>query len=151
MRSIDTTDVTAGFLDELVGYHLRMTSNKFQADFAVTLAGTGIRPALFAILSIVNDKPGINQGVVGKQLGIQRANMVSLINELLEQKLIARSVSKEDRRAYRLSLSEIGRDTYIRCATAIRAHERALLANLSAKELTALITTLKKLHSHDGD
>jgi DNA-binding MarR family transcriptional regulator len=150
-----STTVTAAaaaapnLLDHLVGYHLRRASNVFQTDFAATLAGTGIRQALFAILSVVHDNPGINQGLVGKQLGIQRANMVSLINELLDSALVTRAVSPEDRRAYELSLTAAGHETYVTCATAIAAHEDVLLANLSTDERAALIDLLIRIESTD--
>lgn len=150
-----STTVTAAaaaapnLLDHLVGYHLRRASNVFQTDFAATLAGTGIRQALFAILSVVHDNPGINQGLVGKQLGIQRANMVSLINELLDSALVTRATSNEDRRAYQLSLTDAGRDTYVACAAAIAAHEDVLLTNLSAAERATLIALLVRIEGAD--
>ena len=44
-----------------------------------------MRQVLFAVLSVVAANPGINQGAVGRVLGIKRANMVSLINELVDR------------------------------------------------------------------
>ena len=70
-----TDEVGIGILGDLVGYHLRRASTVIGNDFAVALDGTRIRQVLFAILSIVKHNPGINQGAVGRALGIQRANM----------------------------------------------------------------------------
>lgn len=143
----DTTIISPGVLGNLIGYHLRRAYNVVSADFAQVLGGTGIRPVLFSILSIVHDYPKINQGLVGKQLGIQRPNMVSLINELLERGLLTREVSSEDRRAYELSLSEAGHAMYRRCAATIREHEDTLLADFSEEERALLISLLVRIEA----
>jgi DNA-binding MarR family transcriptional regulator len=93
-----------GDLPVLVGYHLRRASSAFSADFARAVAGTGMRQVLFGILTVVGANPGINQGMVARILGIQRANMVSLINELVDSGAVDRRVSPEDRRAFALTL-----------------------------------------------
>ncbi|MFN4096080.1 MAG: MarR family winged helix-turn-helix transcriptional regulator, partial [Sphingomonas sp.] len=93
-----------GALGPLVGYHLRRAFGAFAADFANAMDGTGMRQVLVGILAVVSGSPGINQGAVGRVLGIKRANMVSLINELVDMKLIERVVDTSDRRAFSLTV-----------------------------------------------
>lgn len=142
--------VDLGVLDDLVGYHLRRASNVFVADFARTLAGTGMRQVLFGLLSVLSGNPGINQGAAGRSLGIQRANMVSLINELVEAGLVDRQVSAEDRRAFCLSLTAAGEREFARCTAQIRAHEDDLLAELDAGERRTLIALLARIEAREG-
>ncbi len=142
-------EVTIGDLAGLVGYHLRRASTVVGNDFSRTLDGTGIRQVLFGIMSIVKANPGINQGAAGRALGIKRANMVSLINELTDRDLVDRKVAPEDRRAFSLALSAAGEAMFEQCVSRIRAHEDRLLSDLSADERTALIDLLSRIEAQD--
>jgi DNA-binding MarR family transcriptional regulator len=141
--------IDLGVLTKLAGYHLRRASGAFAADFARALDGTGMRQVLFGILSVVAANPGINQGAVGRSLGIQRANMVSLINELVDQKLVDRRVSKEDRRAFALLLSPLGQTRLEECMQRIRAHEEEMLADLNAADRSRLILLLTRIEARE--
>ena len=147
-----TPDHTAiGALEHLVGYHLRRTSALFAADFADAVAGTGMRQVLFGILSVVAANPGINQGNAGRALGIQRANMVSLVTDLVDRGLIARDVAADDRRAFALSLTEAGEAMVAACLQRIAEHEGQMLADLSAEERTTLIALLSRIERRAAD
>lgn len=139
-----------GALDALVGYHLRRASSVFATDFARAIAGTGMRQVLFGILSIINASPGINQGNVGRALGIQRANMVSLVNELVDRGLVLRAVAAEDRRAFALSLTRDGEAMIATCLDLIRAHEDRLLSDFSDADRAILIALLGRIESKEG-
>jgi DNA-binding MarR family transcriptional regulator len=145
-----TDDVAIGNLDGLVGYHLRRASAVIGNDYARVLDGTGIRQVLFAILSVVNANPGINQGAVGRALGIQRANMVSLINELVGRHLIDRETVPENRRAFSLTLSDSGSAMFTDCVTRINAHEDRLLSDLTARERETLIDLLSRIEAKES-
>lgn len=136
-----------GVLDELTGYHLRRASAAFAVNFSRALAGTGMRQVLFGILAVVSANARINQGAVGRVLGIQRANMVALINELVDEGLIERHVSKEDRRAFALSLTKAGEAKLAQCLKKIRAHEEEMLADLVDGDRATLITLLTRIEA----
>ncbi|HEU0067133.1 MAG TPA: MarR family transcriptional regulator, partial [Sphingomonas sp.] len=87
----------------------------------------------------------INQGAAGRILGIQRANMVSLINELIDRGLVDRTADPEDRRALALVLTPAGQEMLAAATAHVREHEDALLAPLAAKERTTLIALLARL------
>lgn len=139
-----------GIVGDLVGYHLRRANNVFATDFSRVLAGTGIRQVLFGILSVLAANPGIKQGSAGRSLGIQRANMVSLVNELAEAGLVVRQVSPEDRRAFALSLTSRGMQVHARCLAQIRAHEAALLNDFSESERHRLVALLSRIEAREG-
>lgn len=141
--------VELGVLKNLVGYHLRRASSAFANDFTRALAGTGMRQVLFGIISVVAANPGIKQGVAGQALGIQRANMVALINELVDRGLVERGISTEDRRAFALTLSKAGHATLQECLARIRTHEEGMLADLPATERAALIDLLMKIEARE--
>ncbi|HEV7289822.1 MarR family winged helix-turn-helix transcriptional regulator [Sphingomonas sp.] len=138
-----------GALGPLVGYHLRRAFGAFAADFAAAMDGTGMRQVLVGILAVVSGSPGINQGAVGRVLGIKRANMVSLINELVDMKLIARVVDASDRRAFSLTVTDAGRAMLTECLARIEAHEREMLAGLSEAERATLLDLLGRIERRD--
>ena len=136
-----------GVLDELVGYHMRRASAVIANDFARAIAGTGMRQVLFGILSVIAANPGINQGNVGRALSIQRANMVSLVNELVDAGLVRRETAAEDRRALALTLTAAGEAKVRASLELIRAHEDRLLSELSRDERAHLIGLLARIEA----
>jgi len=138
-------NVRLGPLEDLAGYHLRRTSAVVSADFARAMTGTGMRQVLVGILSIIAANPGINQGMIGRTLGIQRANMVSLATELLGAGLVERTVSAEDRRAFTFMLTAAGEATLADALDRIRTHEARLLAPLTPAERQTLLDLLARI------
>lgn len=138
-----------GALETLAGYHLRRASNAFGSDFSRALSGTGMRQVLLGILSVVESNPGANQGSVGRMLGIQRANMVTLINDLVERGLIDRKVARGDRRAFELTITGEGRALLDDCLKRIAEHEAEMLSDLSAREQTTLIDLLRRIEAKE--
>jgi len=141
-------DNAIGVLSPLVGYHLRRASGVFAADFISAVEGTGMRQVLFAILAVVAQNPGINQGAVGKTLGIKRANMVSLINELTGSSLIARKADPDDRRALSLEISAAGAAMLDGCFQRLQCHEQNLLSSFTAEEKAVLLDLLRRIERH---
>jgi DNA-binding MarR family transcriptional regulator len=146
---IDNEGVELGVLGGLAGYHLRRASSAFAADFARAMAGRGMRQVLFGIISVVAANPGINQGAAGRVLGIQRANMVALINELVGEGLIEREISKDDRRAFSLNLSAKGRAELDDCLARIHVHEEEMLSDLDAADRAKLIALLTRIEAKE--
>lgn len=134
-----------GALAPLVGYHLRRASSAFGADFAAAMEGTGLRQVPFAVLSIVAANPGINQGATGRMLGIKRANMVALINDLVDKGLVERVVDATDRRAFSLTVTKTGTAALADAVARIEAHEDRMLADLSTSERALLLDLLGRI------
>jgi DNA-binding MarR family transcriptional regulator len=149
LAGIRDTDYGAalGPLEGLVGYHLRRASSLFGADFTRAVSGTGMRQVLFGILSVVSANPGINQGEAGRALGIKRANMVSLINELVDAGLLDRQTDAGDRRAFALSATPKGTKMLSECLRRITDHEARLLAEFSAADRAKLIDLLRRIEA----
>jgi DNA-binding MarR family transcriptional regulator len=137
--------IELGPLDRLVGYHLRRASAALGSDFARSVEGTGMRQVLFGILSVISANPGINQATIGRVLGIQRPNMVTLVNELIRRGLVARIVDSDDRRAFVLNLTAAGEAMVAETLARIRVHEERMLAGLSAAERATLNRLLDRI------
>lgn len=149
LDEVATDTASLGALDQLLGYHLRRASAVFAADFARALEGTGMRQVLFGVLSLVQANPGINQGTVGRILGIQRANMVAPINTLVEMGLIDRRTDPRDRRAFLLELTEKGVATFDDSLRRIREHEKGLVGDLTSDEREMMIDLLGRIERRE--
>ena len=146
----EATPTGLGVLGDLVGYHMRRASGVIANDFSRAIAGTGMRQVLFGILSIIEANPGINQGNVGRALAIQRANMVSLVNELVDAGLVLRETAADDRRAFALTLTKAGAAMVQTCLVRIRTHEDMLMADLSPEERETLVQLLGRIEAKEA-
>jgi len=135
----------AGLLDNLVGYRLRRASARMMSHFLMTMEPLGLRPVLFAMLETIRAQPGIIQQALGTQLGIQRANLVPLINELTSRDLIERRADPSDRRALRLFLTGEGGRLLEEAELLVLRHEEDMLEQLSPAERRTLLALLDKI------
>ena len=137
-------------LDGLIGYRLRRASAAFDAHFFEAMEGNGIRPALFGMLDLIAEKPGISQRDLGRSLRIGRNNIVPLVGELIERKLIERRPSELDRRVVNLFLTPQGKELIRDCRKRVLRHEDEALAGLSAEHRTALAGMLLSIEQALG-
>ena len=151
-NQVKKTDVSEGpgearstLLESLVGYCLRRASNALLADFMTAMAELGLRPALFAMLAVARENPGINQSALGRALGIQRANLVPLIAELAGRGLIERRPVDGDRRAVAVHLTEEGDKLLVQAERRVRPHEDRMLRELTGEERESLRDMLNRI------
>ena len=135
----------SNLLDGLVGYRLRRASGRMMADFATSMAPLALRPVLFAMLCTIRANPGIIQMGLGTELGIQRANLVPLVNELTARALIERRPAPNDRRALALYLTQAGEALLAEAETMVLDHEERMLSALSRAERAKLLELLAKI------
>jgi DNA-binding MarR family transcriptional regulator len=143
--AVEKSSLTHEFLDGLLGYALRRATNTAMSDFAAAMNGTGLRPGLASILSIVEENPGVRQGVVAGALNIARANMAPLVAELEELGLIRRLPHATDKRAVAIDLTAKGAAAICAAKQKIMAHERRTFERLTEKERARLLELLRKI------
>lgn len=138
----DTT-FDLGPLDTLVGFHLRRASFVFSPDFRKS---KGVPRGMFGILSVVATNPGINQTSLSGALGIDKPNLVALIDAVVDQGLLTRSVDPKDRRSRVLNLTAKGHSQLKKTLAVVKRGEDEMLAGLSKSERTILLTLLRRIH-----
>lgn len=139
------TDPQLGPLGEIVGYHFRRAWTVLRKDFEASVQDLSVRQAQIGILSVIHANPGINQGVVGKMLDIQRANMVALVGELTDAGWVVRGEDPADRRAIALTLTSEGETLLANALQRIHRHEQELFSVLSESERSMLLGMLQRL------
>src|SRR5580698_8599674 len=91
--SDDTPQTDLAGLDDHVGYMLRRAQLAVFGDFIACQHGAVTRPGQFSILAVIDRNPGLSQSRVCAALGIKRANLVAVIDELETLGLVRRDAS----------------------------------------------------------
>lgn len=100
--------VDLGPLGESVGYLVRRAQITIFKRFFELFADVDIRPVQYSILTVIECNPGLGQTQLAEALGIKKANLVGLIDELEARGLARRKSAHADRRARELYLTPKG-------------------------------------------
>lgn len=134
-----------GPLPSFVGYMLRRAQLMVFDDFIRTMAGVGLRPASFSVLAVIDANPGSTQSAVSEALGLQRTNLVAIIDSLEDGGFARRAPARSDRRSHALHLTPQGK-RLLRRAMALQAeHEQRLLQRLGPERARQLLGLLHEL------
>jgi len=139
----DAVDV--GALKRMMGYALKRAQMAVFEDFIRSLSDTGLKPAQFSVLLMLDQTPGLTQSAVAHALGIQRANFVPLIAELERRGWATRAQSETDRRSHALHLTEKGKALLTRVTASQKAHEARVIATIGAENADMMFEMLERL------
>jgi DNA-binding MarR family transcriptional regulator len=133
----------AGFLLAQLGTHAHRR-------FAERLAGLGLHPRHFGMLSHLAAAEGQSQQALSVALGIHRSAMVALVDDLEHRGLAERRRDPVDRRAYTLHLTSPGRKLLAALERAADEEDAELLTALDASERSQLISSLQRVAESQG-
>jgi DNA-binding MarR family transcriptional regulator len=132
-------------LNNYVGYALRRAQSAVFADFIDTLAELKLRPGQFTVLTVIDQNPGTSQSHVSVALGIQKANFVATITDLVQRGYVVRHRSAMDARSYQLELTGRGRRLLERAAALQAVHEARIARRLGEQGREQLLELLVRL------
>ena len=98
-----------GPLEQRVGYLVRRAQVTVFQRFFESFAATGVRPAQYSVLTVIERNPGLSQTRLAAALGIKKTNLVALIDELEKRALARRMSAAHDRRSHALFLTPKGK------------------------------------------
>ena len=107
-------------------------------------AGFDITPVQFAAMDALRDNPGIDQAGVAELIAYDRATIGGVINRLKAKGLVVRAVSREDRRAREVRLTEEGIRVLDAVSPMVEAVQDAILERLTSDERTLFMTLARK-------
>lgn len=132
-------------LSDQIGFALRIAQTAVWADLVETLAPFSLRPQQYAALLIVGANDGCKQRDIAAALGIQRPNVVVLVDELATRGLVRRDIAPGDRRSYALSLSARGTALLSRVDPAHRRHLDRIHAAIGISDTASFMAGLERL------
>lgn len=142
-RSAPTIDLDD--LPDHIGYVVRRAQVAIFQHIIRAMAPLGVRPGQFSVLTLIGANPGLKQTAICEALGIRRANLVTLVNELERRGWIQRTAVADDRRAQGLRLTARGRTTLARLRAMASRHERRVTRTISAREKRDLMRLLNRV------
>ena len=128
-------------LPNFPGYALRRAANATAAELAGRLGEVGLRQSDVSVLMLVDANPGVTASAIGRQLDIQRANMVPLLKRL--DGLIDRVPI--DGKSQGLELSAAGRQRLGEARAVVETFEAALIARVPPEHREHLLPALEAL------
>lgn len=115
---------------------------------AEAVASEGLKSGEFAVLvylSRVTGEPGIDQNGLAERLGVERARVSQLVDELEKRGLVDRRVNGADRRARQLRLTPRGEQVRARLHPKSNAIQMGILASLTSSEREILLDLLVRV------
>ena len=132
-------------IENSIGFLLAKVYQRGFGLFKEQLDSYDLTPPQFSLLAFLWIEDGLSQTSLSQKTQVDRTTIGGLIDRLEKLGLVERLPTPEDRRAYRICLTDKGRGLERElCAIAARVTEK-FLAPLDAEEQTALRATLKKL------
>lgn len=109
------------------------------------VASEGMKTGQFSILGHLGREPGLDQNGIAARMGVDRARVSQLVEELEAMGLIDRRVNGADRRARVLRLTPRGEQVRARLQPAIREAQMRVIAALNPHERELLLDLLVRV------
>lgn len=113
------------------------------------MAPLEVRAGQYAVLLAIRENPGFTQSAISLALGVQRANFVSLLDELEERGWVERRSTPKDRRSFALHLTKQGEVFVKQAAIAHAEAERMMSLRLGLQDTKLLVQLLNRFSNAD--
>jgi len=134
-------------ISKSVGFLLAKAYQRACVIFKEEFEGYDLTPQQFGLLGFLWQEDGVTQAELSAKSQIDRTTMGGLIDRLEKEGLVVRRSHPEDRRAYRICLTEKGRSLEgVLAPLAIRAQQH-FIAKLDQQEVEILKSLLEKIRS----
>lgn len=126
---------------------LAVVSNR---HVAARLGRPGVRTE-YAVLAALAEFGSLSQAQIGRRLGVDRSDVVALINRLQDDKLVLRNPDPDDRRRNTIRLTTAGKRRLRRIDAQVDRAQDDVLACLDATDRQTLTTLLQRVVDHHHD
>ena len=132
-------------LNQSITHLLHRASQKATERFAKELGDSDLTARQLVVLAAIGAEDGLSQTDIVNATGIDRSTLADIARRLKERGLISRRRTKEDERAYAVTLTAAGRKALDTGAPVLERIEADLLATLPVKRRAELIAALGAL------
>jgi MarR family transcriptional regulator, temperature-dependent positive regulator of motility len=132
-------------LYELPGHLIRRLHQISVSIFTARMAEAGfdLTPVQYAAMAVLDGHPGIDQATLAGLIAHDRVTIGGVVDRLCQKGYLVRRVSKTDRRARELELTEKGRSVLRTAVPVIRDIQERTLSGLTENERNAFIALLR--------
>ena len=137
-------------LDTMPGHLIRRLHQISTSVFAERMkaAGIDITSVQFAALTVLHEKPGIDQATLAQEIAYDRATIGGVVDRLERKGWVLRKVNQDDRRARQVTLTEEGTEMLAVVAPIVATLQADILAQLTLTERTSFIALASKAVAH---
>ncbi len=132
-------------LKSYFGYCMHKLSSQMRMAFAKKLSPHKILPHQYGILIVLRESGELSQNDLGAQIGIDKASMVKIINDLTRLNYVSRKTSGRDRRVNLIEVTPQGLRALQKFSKIRQKVEDEYLAPLSQRERKSLRQLVGKL------
>jgi len=137
------------FLTTSLGFLLGKLSQRLIRQAEDALSGLGLQAKQVGVLTLIADSGPKSQKEIGDRLEIDRTTMVSLVDSLERDELVARKPDPLDRRAFLVTITAKGKRALGKAHEIVIAAEHKFLLRLNGGERKQLVTLLTTLFNGD--
>lgn len=127
------------------GYLVRRLHQIHVAMFIESVGDGSVTPIQYGLLSILLNRPNIDQLTIGEELGLDRANVTGILSRLEARKLITRVADPENLRRKLCVITNRGAELVRRFDEDMQGCQKRLLAPLGASERKVFVDLLSRL------
>ncbi|MFN3351909.1 MarR family winged helix-turn-helix transcriptional regulator [Pseudorhodoplanes sp.] len=145
--------IPVGRLKEAIGFHLRLAQEASFRAFAERAgrAGAGLKPNRYAMLTIIQENPGLTQAALGRASRREKSTVTPALNELVRNGLVKRRASPADRRVQTLWLTAKGKRHLRELTRHAIAHNEFLIGLIGQEHRDHLMELLCRIIRGCGD
>ena len=114
------------------------------------LSAVGAHRSHYAVLAALDEFGPASQAALGRRCGIDRSDMVALVNVLSRDGLVGRRPDAADRRRNVITITAAGRRRLRALEAVVAGLQDALLTPLSAAQRDQLVALLRRVVEHHG-
>ncbi len=129
-------------IEESLGYLLNTSARLIKRDLDLQLANYNLTSSQWAVLKLVQEN-NLSQAEIADRSLSDRATIGSIIDKLIVKNLICKKLSENDRRSYRVSITEKGRDIMAELKFFGQESNKKAVNNLTDEEIKTLTKCLK--------
>jgi DNA-binding MarR family transcriptional regulator len=141
----DTTDFIAAPYRRVPAYLIRRMQMISTSIIAEAFQGENMSLSEWAVLTMIDNHPDIDQSRLAEIVSIDRVNTGRLVDELESRGLVERHFDDADRRVWRLRCTRRGLHTRKRLAPRALASQDRLLACLGPQDRKAFIDLMIRI------
>jgi MarR family transcriptional regulator, lower aerobic nicotinate degradation pathway regulator len=130
-----------------VGFLLAKAYQRACVLFKEEFEGYDLTPQQFGLLGFLWQEDGLTQSELSAKSQIDRTTMGGLIDRLEKEGLVARRNHPEDRRAYRICLTEKGKALQPELVPLAAGAQKKFVAKLDPQEVETLKSLLEKIRT----
>lgn len=135
-------------MDATLGFSLAQAARLIRRTFDERARSVGVTRPQWQVLSVLRHNEGIKQGGLADLLEVEPITAGRMIDRMQEAQLVERRADPNDRRAWRLFLTERGRETIESLRPCVDETYAIALVGVSPEELASLIATLGKIRAN---